>query len=74
MTWIAASERLPKGGWKFEFSEGGRLLPTVDGRGLVALIEETLSTMFEMEQAEIERIEAIWRPNLAKGPQPIGPC
>ncbi|HEY6816526.1 MAG TPA: hypothetical protein VI168_13375 [Croceibacterium sp.] len=65
--WIVASERIPKGGWKFEFSDGGRLLPSIDGRGLVELFEKTLSAMFEMDETNLGRLEHIWRPCIAKG-------
>lgn len=69
--YLSASESIAKAGWKFTYSDYGRLLPSVSGRTLVALLETTLTEMFEMTERKTYKFGQIWQAVLAKGPQAI---
>lgn len=71
MVEVRAVEPNPDKGWKFDFRYFGRALGEANGRILVAAIEDTLHGMFELTQAKIDRLEKIWSPLLAQGPQSV---
>ena len=67
---VVAAESIPNGGWAWQFTDAGRL--AAGAPALVAAIEETLSACFGMTAERTGRLDAIWRPLLAKGPRAIG--
>lgn len=66
---IRASESIPQAGWKFQYTHSGRFLGTEGGRDLVKATEASLSEMYELIDSTVERLDVIWRPLLANGPQ-----
>jgi hypothetical protein len=68
------SRRLGRaGGWRWEWSYDGRLLPVHDGRTFIAALEHTLDAApFSGDVADVSAFSAIWRPLLAQGPKPVG--
>jgi hypothetical protein len=66
---VIASESVPQAGWKFTYTSEGRLVGSEGGRSIVSALEASLSAMFEMTGEDVARLETIWGPLLAKGPQ-----
>lgn len=66
---IRAAESIPQAGWKFQYTHSGRFLGTEGGRDLVKATEASLSEMYELTDTTVERLDLIWRPLLANGPQ-----
>jgi hypothetical protein len=66
---IRAFESVPRGGWKFQYTQSGRFLGAEGGRKLIEVAEASLSEMYELTDANIGRLDVIWRPLLAKGPK-----
>jgi len=69
--WVHACEAISKAGWKFQFTDSGRLIGHASERELVAALEASLSAMFEMTADDLDRLTAIWGPLLAHGPRPV---
>lgn len=68
--WIDA-RRGSKNGWKWEWSDEGRLLGSFTGRDVVDALEFTQATFFEMDSSRIGRFSEIWDAMLAKGLKPV---
>ena len=68
---VQATESIAKAGWKFEFADQGRLVAQTDGRAFVAALEASLSAMFEMTADQMDRLERVWNPLIAKGPRSL---
>jgi len=69
-TSIVAVEGTPELGWAWQFSDSGRL--TSDPATLIEAIEQTLSACSGMTAGQTSRLDAIWQPLLANGPQAVG--
>ena len=69
--WVHASELVPKAGWKFQFTDSGRLVGRAGPRELVGAIEASLSAMYGVTADDLNRLVAVWGPLLAKGPKEI---
>ncbi|WP_152998805.1 hypothetical protein [Sphingopyxis sp. H115] len=66
---IRAAESISQAGWKFQYTHSGRFLGTEGGRDLVRATEASLSEMYELTDTTVERLDLIWSPLLANGPQ-----
>jgi hypothetical protein len=66
---IRASESISQAGWKFQYTHSGRFLGAEGGRDLIAAAEVSLSAMYELTDMNVGRLDLIWRPLLANGPQ-----
>jgi hypothetical protein len=68
---VRASESISQVGWKFQYTHSGRFLRADGGRDLIEAVEASLSEMSEMTDANVERLDVIWRSLLAIGPQAL---
>jgi len=59
------------GGWRWEWSYDGRLLPVHDGRVLVEALERTLGAAAALDGNAMSVFDAIWQPLLARGPKTV---
>ena len=66
---VQATESITKAGWKFDFTDSGRLAGHVDGRTLVGALEASIGAMFTMTAEDMSRMRGIWDPLIAKGPR-----
>jgi len=66
---IRASESISQAGWKFQYMYSGRFLGAEGGRDLIAAAESSLSAMYDLGDASVSRLDILWRPLLANGPQ-----
>lgn len=67
--WVDARQRGAKAeGWAWAFTHDGRLFGDDPGRRLVEAIEGSLAA-FETTKNDLSRLDHIWRPLLARGPQ-----
>lgn len=68
---VQASESISQAGWKFQYAHSGRFLGADGGRDLVEAVEASLSEMYEMTDANVGRLDAIWKALLANGPRSL---
>ena len=68
---VSASEAIWQAGWKFQLCSEGRFNGSGGGREIVDALEASLSAMFGMTGNDATRLDAVWGPLLAKGPQPV---
>ncbi|WP_156407298.1 hypothetical protein [Sphingopyxis sp. Root154] len=68
---VRASEAIAKDGWKYRYERSGRFVGTSGGRDLVQAVEASISEMFGMTKNDVDRLDAIWAPKLAGGPQAV---
>ncbi|NYT41779.1 hypothetical protein HZY97_13490 [Sphingomonas sp. R-74633] len=66
---LHAGEAMPNGGWMFRYGSAGRFPGPNEGPELMAAAEASLLAMSDSSEADPERLEAIWRPLIAKGPR-----
>jgi len=66
---LNAGEAVRSGGWMFQYGSAGRFPGPNEGPELIRAAEASLAAMTEMTEAEPERLEAIWRPLIARGPR-----
>ncbi len=68
---LHACESVWQAGWKFQHTCTGRFIGSDGGREIVQALEESLLAMFEMTARDEAKLDRIWAPLLAKGPQPL---
>lgn len=66
---LNAGESVRGGGWRFRYGSEGRFPGPNQGAELVRAAEASVQAMAEDAEADSDRLEAIWRPLIAKGPK-----
>lgn len=66
---LNAGESVRGGGWRFRYGSEGRFPGPNQGPELVRAAEASVQAMADTTDADPERLEAIWRPLIAKGPK-----
>lgn len=68
--WLDARHSL-KTGWAWAWTYDGRLLGKHQGQDVIAALEETLASMFEMDQSRTDELAKPWKALLARGPSAV---